>query len=204
MDYFVNLFRFSEEKSQVEEAFKFRIQALNGSLFKRDVNTSSLLSPKGGRGGRGRGAGLSSPASGRGGAGRGPGMSPVRTSVTGSDLTTPTQDQEGRSRPFSLPVNGPLSPVRDSSLLGVFTGLSIGSSSETPQSSSGGPDSLSRPADSDDDSGDDSPMQISFKPFGSAANSPVKQSMGDKSVSSSADAAQSDSEQVSSRQDSSS
>lgn len=176
MEYFVNLFRFSEEKSQVEDAFKFRIQALNGSLFKREVNTSSLLSPKGGRGGRGRGAGLSSPAGGRGGAGRGPGMSPVRSSITGTDLSTPTHDhQESKSRPFSLPVNGALSPLRDPSPLSVFSNLAINSSSESHQNSGEGPDSLSRPVDSDDDSGDESPMQISFKPFGSAVSTPVKQ-----------------------------
>lgn len=45
----VGLFRFSEEKQQVEEALKSRIQMLNHSIFNREG--SSILS----RGGRGRG-----------------------------------------------------------------------------------------------------------------------------------------------------
>ena len=56
MSVFTDMFRFSEEKAQIEDAFKARIQALNGSLFKKE--SSSILSPAG-RGGRGRGAALS-------------------------------------------------------------------------------------------------------------------------------------------------
>lgn len=49
-----NLFRFAEEKSIVEDAFKSRIQTLTGAAFSR----GGMLSPGGGRGaGRGKGAG---------------------------------------------------------------------------------------------------------------------------------------------------
>ncbi len=49
-----NLFRFAEEKSIVEDAFKSRIQTLTGAAFSR----GGMLSPAGGRGaGRGKGAG---------------------------------------------------------------------------------------------------------------------------------------------------
>lgn len=49
-DTLVGLFRFSEEKAQIEEALKLRIQSLNNSIFKKE--SSSVF---GGRGGRGRG-----------------------------------------------------------------------------------------------------------------------------------------------------
>jgi hypothetical protein len=55
MDNVLSLFRFAEEKSQVEEVFKSRMQVLNGSMFTR---ASSLSSPGigggrcAGRGGR--------------------------------------------------------------------------------------------------------------------------------------------------------
>lgn len=52
MDKALSLFRFAEEKSQVEEVFKSRMQVLNGSMFTR---VSSLSSP--GLGGRGAGRG---------------------------------------------------------------------------------------------------------------------------------------------------
>lgn len=57
MSVFTDMFRFSEEKAQIEDAFKVRIQAMNGSLFKKE--SSSILSSPAGRGGRGRGAALS-------------------------------------------------------------------------------------------------------------------------------------------------
>lgn len=69
MSTFTDMFRFSEEKTQIEDAFKARIQAMNGSMFRRE--TSNMLSPAG-RGGRGRGAALS-PGRGDFGGGRGAG-----------------------------------------------------------------------------------------------------------------------------------
>eukprot|EP01038_Epipyxis_sp_PR26KG_P011462 gene11462-15354_t len=63
LDYFVGLFRFVEDKTQVEEVFKNRTEAMRSSLFKRD---SALLQ---GRGGRGLG-GLFNGGGGRGLGGR--------------------------------------------------------------------------------------------------------------------------------------
>lgn len=53
MDKVSGVFRYAEEKAQVEEVFKARLQALSGSMFSR--GTSQMMSPQGGRGGRGRG-----------------------------------------------------------------------------------------------------------------------------------------------------
>ena len=63
MDHFLSLFRFSEEKTQVEEALKTRIQAITGSIYMK-TESFSALSP-----GRGRGRGVGSAAGGRGGRG---------------------------------------------------------------------------------------------------------------------------------------
>lgn len=54
MDHIVGMFRYAEEKNQVEDIFKARIQHLNASIFKK----SALTPPGAGRGGgRGRGPG---------------------------------------------------------------------------------------------------------------------------------------------------
>ena len=47
-----NMFRFAEEKAQVEELYKERIQIVNASMFKRVDKTNNVLA-----GGRGRGRG---------------------------------------------------------------------------------------------------------------------------------------------------
>lgn len=53
MDKVSGVFRYAEEKAQVEEVFKARLQTLSGSMFSR--GSSQMMSPQGGRGGRGRG-----------------------------------------------------------------------------------------------------------------------------------------------------
>lgn len=54
-DKVLSLFRFAEEKSQIEEVFKSRMQVLNGSMFTRASSLSSpgLAGRGAGRGGRG-------------------------------------------------------------------------------------------------------------------------------------------------------
>eukprot|EP01031_Cornospumella_fuschlensis_P045790 gene45790-56044_t len=49
MDTLVGLFRFSEEKSQVEEALKTRVQAINHAVFKVNEGSPLLSAGRGGR-----------------------------------------------------------------------------------------------------------------------------------------------------------
>lgn len=95
LEHFTGLFRFVEEKAQVEEAFKLRIQAINGSLF-RKTDSASVLSPGGGRGGRGRGPG-SLLSAGRGRGGR----------ETSNNIPTIMEEQRSDPKPrvMSMPIH---------------------------------------------------------------------------------------------------
>jgi hypothetical protein len=87
---FLDLFRYSEEKNQVEEILKARNQAILSSQF-------STASSGAGRGGAGRGSLLGGRGGGRGGAGRGSGLG-VRAA-----------DPNNRPLP-SLPTDASVSP----------------------------------------------------------------------------------------------
>jgi hypothetical protein len=106
------VFRFAEDKTQIEEIFRSRTQALNGSLFTR--STTKVVTPigggRGGTGGRGTGGGIG------GGRGRGlfsPGKSVMLTKPfsEAEEVITHTESFEeissihaGAGRPHSLPV----------------------------------------------------------------------------------------------------
>jgi hypothetical protein len=53
VDTVTNMFRFADEKAQVEELFKERIQIVNASLFKKTTDRGNILST--GKAGRGSG-----------------------------------------------------------------------------------------------------------------------------------------------------
>lgn len=88
--YFLGLFRYAEEKAQVEEILKARTQTMNSSIFSKgtDLRTGGAGRGAAGRGGRG--------GAGRGGAGRGRGTG-SGVSLT-SSISGITSDDAGGDR----------------------------------------------------------------------------------------------------------